>query len=397
MMSKVLSATFLSVIFLFAVCAYAASGETVVYSFNQQNNGAANPTGGLLMDKEGNLYGATQSGAVFEFSPNGSGGWNYTTLCNCPYPAVFGSLVMDQAGNLYGSTFEGNVIEYSLGESGVWNARVIYTFQNGTPSPVILDAAGNLYGVAASGVNGFVFELSPSSSDTWTFSHLHDFSGSDGSASANAAGGMLGGLIMDSAGNLYGTTWTGGVISKCTGGCGVVFELKNESGAWSETVLHRFHGSDGMNPDAALLMDVSGNLYGTTTAGGAHGFGVVFKVTVESGQGQTTSIHSFSSGHGDGAYPNSALTMDASGNLYGATYSGGGSSECNVENDTGCGIVFQLTKTSNAWKESVLHDFSGKQDGAFPGALTLDADGNLYGLAQNGGAYFGGLLFKVSP
>jgi uncharacterized repeat protein (TIGR03803 family) len=379
---------------LFAVCACASSGETVLHSFNP--NGAEQPTGGLLIDQEGNLYGGTQTGAIFEFSPKGSGGWNYTLLCACPYPAVFGSLAMDQSGNLYGSTFQGLVVEYSPGASGVWTATIIYDFGDGMPSPVIIDAAGNLYGIAASGVNGFVFELSSAAGGTWTLTDLRDFNGSDGSeTSANSAGGMLGALIMDASGNLYGTTWAGGALSKCTAGCGVVFQLKNEAGVWTETVLHRFRGTDGMNPDAALLMDGSGNLYGTTSAGGADGFGVVFKTALTSGKWETSVLHSFSSTNGDGAYPNSSVTMDSAGNLYGATYSGGGSMECNVENDIGCGTIFKLAKSGSGWKETILHDFTGEEDGAFPGTLTLDADGNLYGVGQSGGAYFGGLFFKV--
>jgi hypothetical protein len=305
---------------------------------------------------------------------------------------------MDQAGNLYGSTFQGYVMEYSPGASGVWTPTLIYSFGSGMPSPVITDAAGNLYGVAASGVNGFVFELSPAGGGTWVLNDLYDFNGSDGmETAANAAGGMLGGLVMDSSGNLYGTTWAGGALTKCTSGCGVVFQLKKESGVWSETVLHRFRGTDGMNPDAALLMDGSGTLYSTTTAGGADGFGVVFKTELTSGKWETSVLHSFSSAKGDGAYPNSAVTMDAAGNIYGGTYSGGGSLECDVENDVGCGTIFKLAKSGSGWKESILHDFSGKEDGAFPGTLTLDADGNLYGVGQSGGAYFGGLFYRVAP
>jgi uncharacterized repeat protein (TIGR03803 family) len=396
-MSKALNATILPAVFLLAVCAYASGGETVLHSFNPNNHGAEQPTGGLLMDAEGNLYGGTQTGGIFEFSPNGSGGWNYTLLCSCSsYPAVFGSLAMDQAGNLYGSTFQGFVVKYSPGRSN-WTATEIYSFGDGMSSPVIIDAAGNLYGIAASGVNGFVYELSPSGS-TWALDVLHDFNGTDGTeTAAYSAGGMLGGLMMDGSGNLYGTTWTGGTLSKCTSGCGVVFELKKDSGAWTETVLHRFSGSDGMNPDATLLMDAAGDLYGTTAAGGKNGYGVVFETSLSSGKWQTTVLHNFSSAKGDGAYANSSVAMDAAGNLYGATYSGGGSSQCDVENDVGCGAIFKLTKKDGGWTESILHDFSGKGDGAFPGTLTLDADGNLYGVGQSGGAYFGGLFFKVVP
>lgn len=227
---------------------------------------------------------------------------------------------------------------------------------------------------------------------------LHDFRGPDGNASASgtSALGMLGGLVSDAAGNLYGVTFAGGDNPNCSD-CGVIFKLTDNSGIWTETVLHRFRGWDGANPDAALMMDATGNLYGTTTSGGTAGFGVVFELSFPSGRPALRVLHSFTNAGGDGAYPQSALIMDASGNLYGATTSGGGYIHCSVEMDQGCGSAFKLSRLGQQWKESLLHGFSGGNDGAFPSGLVLDADGNLYGDAGSGGNWQAGLIFEIRP
>ena len=403
MLARIFSASLLFSLFLFSVCAHAVDKETGLYQFYSHGGGVANPTGGLLMDHTGNLYGATLSGALFEFSPNGSGGWNYKELVSSGTSYSFGFLVMDQSGNLYGSTYFGDVYEYSPSSSGTWTATLIHAFgvSGDGPSPLTLDAVGNLYGVfAAGGSNGlgYVFELSPISGGTWSLTDLHDFTGLDGSGSATGtAGGLIGSLIMDAAGNLYGTTGAGGSSAQCTSGCGVVFELTNDAGTWTETVLHSFNGSDGMNPDAPLLRDSAGRLYGTTTGGGAHGFGTVFEMTQVSGVWQLHDIHSFTNVNGDGAYPNSTLIIDAAGNLYGTTDAGGGSTNCTVVTDNGCGTAFELMPNGKKWNEVILHRFLGKGDGGFPGGIVLGADGNLYGVAEVGGRYNSGLFFELSP
>lgn len=395
------------------VSAQAAAKYMTLRTLNT-NSGGGMPYGGLLADQAGNLYGANSSGGtgnwgtIFELTPNGQQGWNYSVLYDCgtttDCAVPMGSLAMDQAGNLYGVTYFGNVFEITHSGSEGWTATVLHSFTGGVdgsaPSPLILDATGNLYGTNATGGRdnlGYVFELSISEG-RWSLIHLHDFTGRDGAGTTNTAGGQVAALIQDASGNLYGTTSLGGTSTKCKGGCGVVFELKNDSGTWTETVLRSFTGSDGSNPDAALLMNAAGNLYGTATGGGANGLGVVFEMSQSSGIWRTRVLHSFTGRRLDGAYPNSALVIDTAGNLYGATFAGGGGLQtCQVLTDVGCGAVFELSPTGTKWKTSILHAFSGGIDGAFPGGVILDTNDNVYGAAQAGGQMFDGLVFKIAP
>jgi uncharacterized repeat protein (TIGR03803 family) len=385
--------------FLLIAPLLAFSTESVIHNFSSSSGGGVNPSGGLLLDSAGNLYGTALDGTLFEFSPNGSGGWNYKVLCKCSATYGYGSLVMDKSGNLYGATFWGQIYQYSPGGSSGWVATLLYTFSGPSgsgPSPLSMDESGNLYGIYGSGGThgkGYVFKLSQQSNGTWAVSHVHDFAGSDGAAYAeDNAYTLLGGLVVDSAGNLYGTANQGGVTAKCPSGCGVVFELLKSNGQWTYKVLHTFSGSDGMNPDASLLISAAGDLYGTTTSGGSKGFGVVFKVTKG---GQTTTLYNFTNANGDGAYPNSPLIMDSEGNLFGTTEAGGGSGTCTVENVTGCGSVFELTPNGNTYSRSILAKFSGRWGGGFPGGVTMGLDGHIYGIAEVGGNSNMGVFFEA--
>ena len=208
-----------------------------------------------------------------------------------------------------------------------------------------------------------------------TFNAVYSFTGgSDG-------GIPLAGLMIDEAGHLYGTGSYGG-----PGGYGVVFKV-NQSG--KETVLHGFTGgADGANPQASLVMDALGNLYGTTMAGGAAGVGTVFKITKK---GNETVLYSFTGGT-DGASPIAALTMDKARNLYGTTTAGG---------STGNGTVFRLSppkQKGGNWTEKVLYSFGQGTDGATPVAgVTLDAKHNLYGTTSVGGSSGNGTVFQLKP
>jgi uncharacterized repeat protein (TIGR03803 family) len=298
-------------------------------------------------------------------------------------------LVQDAAGNFYGTTSGGGVMTkcgkcgtvYKIDTAG--NETVLHSFgaigDGATPSAgLVQDAAGNLYGTTTSGGAsnfGTVFKVDTAGKETVLYSFA---GGSDGED-------PIGGLILDAAGNLYGTTWSGGTFPACYGiGCGTVFMLDVTG---KETVLHSFGGGgDGTNPTAGLVQDPSGNLYGTTESGGALNLGTVFKVDTT---GAETVLYSFLGGE-DGAYPYADLVRDAEGNLYGTTLYGGGSQGCPANT---CGTVF---KVDTAGVESVVHAFNGA-DGWNPlGGLIRDTTGNLYGTTkQGGGGDDDGTVFEV--
>jgi len=215
-----------------------------------------------------------------------------------------------------------------------------------------------------------------------------------------------GGLVFDLAGNLYGTTYNGGNPNKCNNQtCGVVFELSPSSSGWTEKAIHTFSGGwDGAFSRATLIIDGAGNLYGTTTEGGnltgcrGFGCGVVFRLSPQSdGTWTETVLHAFVGGV-DGSFPTPNLTLDSAGNLYGTTTLGGGTANCSIA-FPGCGMAFELSPTSSGpWKETTLHDFRGFNDGGEPEAgLTFDALGNLYGTAKGGGPSGFGVVYRLSP
>lgn len=273
--------------------------------------------------------------------------------------------------------------------------KVIHNFGSGTDgryplSSLIMDAKGNLYGTTYEGGSaglGIVFETSPNGSGGWTTTVLHNFrGGADGEY-------PFAGLVMDSAGNLYGTTFSGGSSSiDCSGGCGTIFETSpNGDGTWKTAVIHNFDGVAGQWPCAGLILDGAGNLYGTTGAGGSHGFGVVFETSPNDSGGWTTTIlHNFG-GSDDGQNPKAGLAFDAAGNLYGTTTGGG---------IAFLGVVFEMKPNgSGGWTESVIHNFGQGLDGAIPqlGSLIFDGAGNLYGTCDLGGSHMLGAAFEMSP
>ena len=279
---------------------------------------------------------------------------------------------------------------------------------NASYSGLIIDGSGNLYGTTVLGGThhncdngggcGTAFKLSPAEGGGWTETILHDFdyNGKDGYQ-------PNGSLIFDGAGNLYGTTEYGGT-GACEGvtsvvGCGTVFELSPRTGGgWSEKILYFFisNGRDGNNPSGALIFDAAGNLYGTTTNGGAYGSGTVFELSPgPQGDYSEKVLHSFQDALVDGSFPNGSLTLDAAGNLYGTTPSGGTGHE---------GTVFELTPAvGGEWPETVLHSFEKNGiDGYEPlGSLIFDAKGNLFGTTFDGGTGTCregcGTVFELSP
>jgi uncharacterized repeat protein (TIGR03803 family) len=377
----------------------------VLHTFHGRDG--AYPTGGLIVDTAGNFYGVTDEGGTSNGCPHGCGtvftlakNGKETVLYSFTgkngdgkYPASLESLTRDAAGNLYGTTFEGGDpttcsglgcgIVFKLDQNG--KETVLHIFGHGKDglepaSGLVRDAAGNLYGTTeGGGVNnvGTVFKINKTGKYTAVYSFR---GGRDGNA-------PVGGLIRDSAGNLYGTTFYGG--GGCTFGCGTVFKLDSKG---NETVLYRFtDGADGGFPVGRLLRDAAGNLYGTASGGGnfgcfdGEGCGVVFKLDTTNGE---SVLYTFTGG-ADGEHPHAGLVRHSSGNLYGTTLDGGNS---------GWGVVFKLDTMGT---ETVLHSFGSGSDGAFPLGLLRDAAGNLYGVAEGGGNLSCqggcGTVFEVTP
>jgi uncharacterized repeat protein (TIGR03803 family) len=253
---------------------------------------------------------------------------------------------------------------------------------------LIFDATGNLYGTTYyGGPNGagVVFKLKPNADGSWTENVLYSFC-----AAFNCSDGAnpSAGLIFDTAGNLYGTTQTGGFTSTACGrGCGVVFKLTpNTDGSWTESVLHSFtQVPDGSDPYAGLIFDPAGNLYGTTGyGGGTNNTGVVFELKPNADGSWTESVLYSFTGFSDGANPYGGLIFDATGNLYGTTYGGNPGA-----------VVFKLKPNADgSWTESVLHSFPLNFDPT--AGLIFDTAGNLYGTIYFGGPAGGGGIFKLA-
>jgi uncharacterized repeat protein (TIGR03803 family) len=328
--------------------------ETVLHSFdplNHKDGGYPYPVASLLFDSVGNLYGTTTSGGefeegtAFELTPGSNGSWTETTLHSFAGLSdgddgaqPLSNLVFDASGNLYGTTTTGGsgnagtVFELSPGKGG-WTEKVLYSFSPSNRDAmrpiggVVFDGTGNLYGTGSSGGRGLgaVFELSPGSNGTWTETVLHKFKGgADG-------GSPFAGLVIDTVGNLYGTTQGGGARGK-----GVVFALTPASGGgWITKVIYSFMGApgDGGVPLGTLILDAARNLYGTTLFGGTNKLGTVFKLMPASGGGWTESVLYSFTGSSNGRNPSVGVILDPRGNLYGTA----------AVPRRGHGIVFEIT------------------------------------------------------
>jgi uncharacterized repeat protein (TIGR03803 family) len=412
-----------------------AQTESVLYSFCAQKNCAdgAVPSSRVVFDQKGNLYGTTQlgganhsvcdqyipgCGVVFKLTTEGRATvlYSFCAQNDCSDGAVpGGGLVFDKKGNLYGATAIGGVrndlcvtgcgVVFELTAKG--KEKVLYSFCARTnctdgmfPSGPFLDQKGNMYGTTYEGGAyndcqksqgcGVVFKITPKGKETV----LYSFCAQGGSNCTDGAHPVPG-VVFDQEGNLYGAASGGGAH-----GGGVVFKLTPKG---KETVLYSFcsqnNCADGASPVAGVIFDHRGNLYGTTHGGGnscdgnGYGCGVAFKLTPE---GMETVLYSFCSNRcADGLWPEAGLTFDRKGNLYGTTSDGG-----DACNGYGCGVVFKLTPRG---KETVLYTFEGS-DGANPGAgVVFDLQGNLYGTTFAGGAYNDcadagcGVVFKLTP
>ena len=403
------------VFFLFPVTAAQAQTFTILHSFT---GGAdeSSPTG-LTMDSAGNLYGVTapyETGTVFQLRHSASG-WRFNTL----YRFAGGSdgaqpssqVTIGPDGSLYGTTALGGGYQncdngrmscgtvYKLNPPPracatvlcPWTETILYRFTGHADGafpagPLVFDRAGNIYGTAGAGGNcapssggcGVVFKLTPSNG-SWTESVLYNFTGvPDGMEPTS-------GVIFDNSGNLYGTTFLGGIEGGFWGvyGNGTVFELSPSGSSWTEKILCQFQGEcAGANPMGGLIFDLAGNLFGTTFQ-----TPTAFMLTPSGANWSYSLLNSFSC---CGGGPTDSLTQDSAGSLYGTTNQGGAYYY---------GTVFELTPSGGGWAYTDLHDFTGNpDDGGSPGGNVIrDANGNLYGTTTRGGANDLGVVFEITP
>jgi uncharacterized repeat protein (TIGR03803 family) len=349
-----------------------AQTETVLYNFCSQPNcgDGSQPESSLTFDSAGNLYGTTYSGGtfgagtVYELSANGSGGWNETALYSFTGGAdgsnPWNSNVIFDNGNLYGTTLNGGAsdggVVWELSPVGAsWTETVLYSFggegsDGSGPSGLIMDSAGNLYGTIYGSEGGAVFELNPSGVEQTIFN--------------NGYSAVIAGLTMH-AGNIFGVM------------ASYVLELSPNDGGWTPTTIFVFHNGF---PKTTPVFDKAGNIYGTSI--GKNKIGSVYKLTLGKKGGWTKKVvYAF----GKGNDPLGAVVLDSAGDIYGTT-------------SGGYGTVFELVAPvgTGKYQEKVLWNFDGT-DGQYPGSsLTLDNAGNLYG-AAGGGLHGDGVVFEVTP
>lgn len=366
--------------------------EAVLYPFTGGADGA-NPAAGLVFDSHGNLYGTTSAGGlftsgcgnlgcgtVFEISPSSSGFWTETTLYS----------------------FKG-------GSDGYYSE-----------APVTFDAAGDLYGTTALGGPGKscaagsgcgeVFKLTPNGTGGWIYSVVHFFTnGKDGGRPSS-------GVVVDGAGNIFTSASQGGSTTNCGPGCGTLDEFSPSGAGYKLRVIHTFTGvQDGSYPVGGLLLDSSGNIYSPVQEGGhktgvchsAGGCGVVLKLTPNSSGGYTPSIAYSFTGGADGYGPVSNLTVNPSGGLYGAAYGAPSGAPANCFGP--CGFIYKLTPSgTGTWSESVVYAFTGGADGGAPewfNGVTVDSSGHIFGTAEEFGIAGGcssfangcGVAYEITP
>jgi uncharacterized repeat protein (TIGR03803 family) len=389
---RLLSALFLAAVLTTGVLPRAqAQTFSVVHSFTGGHDGG-NPLNGFTTDGAGNLYGTASSGGKFSngvaFKINAKG---VETILHSfkgdkDGASPQGFLIRDSAGNFYGTTSAGG----TYGQGTVFRLtggaeKVLYSFAGQTDgsdpeSGLAIDAAGNLYGTTAAGGtsgNGTVFRLAPPIKEggKWTESVLYSFGNSpDGSV-------PVGGVSLDATGNLYGTTSANG-----TYGFGTVFQLTPGS-VWTENVIHDFqNANDGAVPYAGLIRDQHGNFYGAATEGGSGGGGTIFELTPSKGNWTFNVIYSVPGWGISGSFRN--VVLDASGNLYGTTHCDG---------DYNSGTVYELSPSGGSWNYNLLYTFTGGTDGLYSFSNLVLNQGKLYGTTKYGGVDGDGVIFEVTP
>lgn len=344
---------------------------------------------------QGGIFGG---GTVFQVTPSGVHTVLYDFTGGADGGEPYKGVTLDAQGNLYGTAVTGGggsceggcgVVFKLTNSGGTWTQSVIHTFTgsdgSGPGSPVAIDKHGNVYGTTptggANGV-GVVYQLRSDATGNWKLRVIHTFTGgSDGS------GGSASRLLIGPAGNLYGVCTVGGV-----NGFGTVFEMHPNQGKWLFTTLYAFKDSpDAALPYGGLIFDKQGNLYGTTYYAGVNDLGTVYKLTHTNGTWTESVLYSFKGG-ADGASPISSLVADAAGNLYGTT-SEGGAAAC------GCGVIFKMSRgATGKWTETVAYRFPGTPNPGFAyNGMVSDSAGNFYGATVHGGSGNDGAIYKFTP
>jgi uncharacterized repeat protein (TIGR03803 family) len=395
---------------MIASTAWAAT-TSVAYSFKGDDDGEY-PSTDLVLDAAGNLYGTTVQGGdfgggtVFQLSPSGSG-WNHTVLYSFRGGAdggqPYGGVALDAQGNLYGATViggsrssgpcveDGCGVAYKLTKSGsTWSQSVIHTFTGGADgygpgAGLTVDADGDVFGMTPTGGAyslGVVYELMPGPNGGYALKVIHAFTGG-----TDGATGSAGRLLLDPAGNLFGVATAGGAY-----GSGIAFKLGLSGDSWRLKPLYAFKGQpDAGFPYGALISDGSGRLYGTTYYDGANDLGAVYELARVHGMWHESVLYSFKGGM-DGSGPISNVNLAAPGILYGTT-SEGGAVGCS------CGTIFKLTRGAGGhWAETVSYRFTGSPDAAFPyNGMVADPAGNFFGATVHGGTDNEGAIFEFTP
>jgi uncharacterized repeat protein (TIGR03803 family) len=391
-------------IFLLGLSAFGQT-ESVLYNFTGGSDGSG-PTGNLIFDSAGNLYGTTDAGGVdngrggngvvFELSPATGGGWTETVLYafqggTSDGEVPEGGVVFDTAGNLYGTTDFGGahnlgtVYELSPAAGGGWTEQIIYSFAGGTDGGgpnggLVFDTAGNLYGTTYDGGSenlGTVFELSPVAGGGWTKSVILN--------GTSAGGSNFEENVTLYSGSLYATAALGGSAN-----VGSIYRLISTSSGWRGGVIYTFlGGTDGVQPRAPAAVR-GGQLFGTTDSGGTYGYGTLYELIHGTGGWSKTIVHDFGITTKDALYPTNPLTIGPAGQLYGTSGSGG---------SAGNGTAFEFVNSGGAWRERILHNFTGSttDSGGPAGGVVLDGAGNLYGMGHNGGSFNAGAVFEIVP
>jgi uncharacterized repeat protein (TIGR03803 family) len=392
-----------------------AQALAVIHNFTGGSDGDY-PYSGVTLDRAGNLEGTASGGginyqgAVYKLTHGGSG-WIVSSL----YEFTGGNdgahpearVIVGPDGNLYGTTVAGGSNNNCGGEypgcgtvfelsppaticksiQCPWNETVLYRFPGGPSGGVpgagdlVFDSQGNIYGTTEYGGGndtGTVYELTRSNG-TWVHSVIYKFTG------GQDGGYPMAGLIVDAAGNLYGTTQRGGI-----GNGGTVYELSPLGSGWTETTLHAMNpATEGEYIQAGLIFDSAGNLYGAAAAGGLDGSGSVFKLTHD-GADWNLSVLYYNFGVGGGGYegPAASLAVDQSGALYGTSVG--------WNDGDNFGTIFKLTPSNGGWVYKLLHQFDITDGDYVFGGVTLDASDNLYGTAYEGGGLGGGAVWRLT-